>query len=230
MTGGVLGSLALGAGLGLIGLDPSGALVAAVALAAGARDRDAVVFGAIVLVGTIGFGAVLTVTVGERLARFDWTSLVPEAGLRAGLEAGAALLLAAWAGARIVRGTTASEPRTVGAGTLGLVATGVLFVGTAATDPSFAALVVLAGREASLSGVIVANATWTVVSQAPLFVLVLAVLQGRHHTTLATLRRLRDRWAPRMRVTVTAGLGLAALVVLADVVTWAGRGSFLVGP
>lgn len=229
MTGGVLGSLALGAGLGLIGLDPSGALVAAVALAAGARDRDVVVFGGIVLVGTIGLGAVLTVTVGERLARFDWTSLVPEAGLRAGLEVGAALILAAWAGARIVRGTAATEPRTVGAGTLGLVATGVLFVGTAATDPSFAALVVLAGREASLSGVVVANATWTAVSQAPLFLLVLAVLRGRHHTTLATLRRLRGRWAPRVRVAVTAGLGLASLVVLADAVSWATRSSFLFG-
>lgn len=228
MTGGLLGSLGIGAGLGLLGLDPAGALVAAVALAAGARDRQIVVFGAIVLVGTTLFGAVLTVTVGERLARLDWASLVPHGTLRAGLEAGAALVLAGWAAARISGGNAVSEPRTMGAGSAGVVAAAVLFVGTAATDPSFAALVVLAGREGSPGGVLVVNATWTVVSQAPLFLVVLAVLRGRHRAAVDLLQRLRGRWAPRVRAGVTGALGLGALLLLADVVAWTTR-SFLVG-
>lgn len=229
MTGGVLGALALGAGLGILGLDPAGALVAAVALAAGARDRDVVVFGAVVLIGTVLFGVAVTVTVGARLARFDWTSLLPEAGPRAWLETGVALLLAAWATARVVRGTRRTEPRTVGLGSLGMVATAVLFIGTAATDPSFAALVVLAGREGSLPAAAVANLTWTVVSQAPLFLMILAVLRGGHRRILVTLRGLWDRWAPRLRVVTTAALGLAALLVLADVVSWIARSEYLLG-
>ena len=225
---GLVGSLGVGAGLGLLGVDPAGALVAAVALAAGARDRQIVIFGLVVLVGTTVFGVVLTVAVGERLARLDWASVLPSGALRAGLEAGAALLLAAWAVARVVRRSTSSEPRVMGAGATGAVVAGVLFIGTAATDPSFAALIVLAGREASPAGVVVANTVWTVVSQAPLFVVVVAVLLGRHRAAVDTLQRLRERWAPRVRVLVTVALGLGALVLLADVLSWA-AGSFLIG-
>lgn len=228
MISGVLGSLGVGAGLGLVGLDPAGALVAAVALAAGARDRQIVAFGLVVLVGTTVFGTVLTVTLGARLTRLDWASLVPHGALRGGLEAGAALVLGVWVGARIVRRNVVSQPRAMGVGWTGVAITGVLFVGTAATDPSFAALVVLAGRDGSPAGVAIANATWTLVSQAPLFLLVLAVLRGRHHAALATLRRLRDRWGPRVRTLVTVVLGLGALVLLADVLSWT-MGSFLVG-
>lgn len=228
VTLGVVGGLGLGAGLGLLGVDPAGALVAAVALAAGARDRQIVIFGLVVLVGTTIFGVVLTAAIGERLARLDWASLMPGGALRAGLEAGAALLVAAWAVVRVVRGSTSSEPRVMGAGATGAVVAGVLFIGTAATDPSFAALIVLAGREASPVGLVVANTVWTLVSQAPLFVVVLAVLRGRHRATVDALQRLRERWAPRARVLVTAALGLGALVLLADVLSWA-AGSFLIG-
>ena len=228
MIGGALDAIGVGAGLGLLGLDPAGALVAAVGLAAGARARQIVIFGAVVLVGTTLFGAALTATVGERLTRLDVASLVPHGALRAGLEAGAALVLAVWAGVRIVRRRAVSEPRAMGAGPTGAVVAGVLFIGTAATDPSFAALIVLAGREASPAGVVGANATWTLVSQAPLFLVVVAVLRGRHRAAVATLQRLREQWAPRVRALVTAVLGLGALVLLVDVLSWS-AGSFLVG-
>jgi hypothetical protein len=55
-----------------------------------------------------------------------------------------------------------------------------------------------------------------------------AVLLGRHRAAVDTLQRLRERWAPRVRVLVTAALALGALVLLADVLSWA-AGSFLVG-
>ncbi len=228
VTGGLVWSVGVGAGLGLLGLDPAGALVAAVALAAGARDRQVVVFGLVVLVGTILFGTALTVTVGERLARLDWASLVPHGALRAGLEAGSALVLTVWVATRVVRKNTVSEPRVMGAGSTGAAVAGVLFIGTAATDPSFAALVVLAGREASTAGVVVANAAWTLISQAPLFVVILAVLWGRHHAAVSALQRLREQWAPRVRTLVTAVLGLGALLLLADVLSWS-TSSFLIG-
>jgi hypothetical protein len=228
VTGGLLGTVGVGAGLGLLGLDPAGALVAAVALAAGARDRQVVVFGLVVLVGTTLFGAVLAVTVGERLARLDWASLVPHGALRAALEASAALALAVWVGVRLVRRNVVSEPRVMGAGSTGAIAAGVLFIGTAATDPTFAALVVLAGREASPAGVVLANSAWTLVSQAPLFLVVLAVLRGRHRGVVSTLQRLRERWAPRVRALVTAVLGLGALLLVVDVLSWI-TASFLIG-
>jgi hypothetical protein len=187
-----------------------------------------VVFGLVVLVGTTLFGAVLAVTVGERLARLDWASLVPHGALRAALEASAALALAVWVGVRLVRRNVVSEPRVMGAGSTGAIAAGVLFIGTAATDPTFAALVVLAGREASPAGVVLANSTWTLVSQAPLFLVVLAVLRGRHRGVVSTLQRLRERWAPRVRALVTAVLGLGALLLVVDVLSWI-TASFLIG-
>lgn len=224
----MIGSIGVGAGLGLLGLDPAGALVAAVALAVGARDRQIVVFGLVVLVGTTLFGTVLTVAVGERVTRLDWASWVPQGALRAALEVGVALALAVWVGTRLLRGNVMSEPRVMGAGPTGAIVAGVLFIGTAATDPSFVALVVLAGQGVTLTGAVVANGVWTVVSQAPLFVVVVAVLGGRHHGVVSALQRLRERWAPRVQALVTVVLGLVALVLVIDALSWL-LGSFVVG-
>src|ERR671913_2125684 len=63
--------------LGLAGLDPAGALVVAGALASGARERNVVLFGLVVLVGTMVLGATLSLSVGPRIAEIDWSVLAP---------------------------------------------------------------------------------------------------------------------------------------------------------
>ena len=69
----MIGLLLAALGLGLAGLDPSGALFAAGALAAGARERRLLVaFCPFTFVGTAAFGTALSLTVGPRITDLDW--------------------------------------------------------------------------------------------------------------------------------------------------------------
>ena len=68
----MIGLLLAALGLGLAGLDPSGALFAAGAPAAGARERHVVAFCLLTFVGTAAFGTALSLTVGPRITDLDW--------------------------------------------------------------------------------------------------------------------------------------------------------------
>jgi hypothetical protein len=97
-------------GLGPAGLDPSGALFAAGALGAGARERHVVAFGLVTLLGTAAFGTVLSLTVGPRITDLDWGFLFSSPG--ALIEAALGLVLVAWGVARARRpATRAPKPR-----------------------------------------------------------------------------------------------------------------------
>src|SRR3954447_2874522 len=227
--GAVWNLVAASAALGVLGLDPAGALLAAAAMTAGARRREVVVFSVVVLLGTVVFGTVLTMALGDRLARFDWTSVLPHRGTRAGIEAAASLALLVWVGIRLGRGPRPLKDRALRVGPSGAVVSAILFIGTAATDPTFAATVVLASRSNTVLPAVLANTTWTVISQLPLMLVFAAVLAGRHRSALTTIRRLRLRWAAVLRRLVTLGLALCALVLFIDVCTWLITGDFLTG-
>src|SRR3954467_8248412 len=100
--GAVWNLVAASAALGVLGMDPAGALLAAAAMTAGARRREVMVFSVVVLLGTVVFGTVLTMALGDRLAGFD-TSVLPHRGTRAGIEAAASLALLVWVGIRLGR-------------------------------------------------------------------------------------------------------------------------------
>lgn len=117
IAGGPLTVAAAAAGLGVIGMDPAGALLAAAALAVGSRTRDVVVFGLVVLLGTAVVGLVLSLTVGEQLLELDWAALLPRGGFRAALEAGGAVGLLGWWAIRRRPGRRAGgRPRPAGSG------------------------------------------------------------------------------------------------------------------
>lgn len=222
---------AAAAGLGVIGMDPAGALLAAAALAVGSRTRDVVVFGLVGLLGTAVVGLVLSLTVGEQLLELDWAALLPRGGFRAALEAGGAVGLLGWWAIRRRPGRRAGgrpRPRRVRVGLAGSFAAGVLFIATAFTDPTFVAAVILsAGGGTVLEGGL-GNAVWSVVSQLPLLGLMVALARGRDRV-LAAVHRLRTRWGPRSRVLVSGAVAAAALALLVDVASWLVTESFLVG-
>ena len=225
----VWNAVAASAVLGVLGMDPAGALLAAAAMTAGARRREVVIFSVVVLLGTVVFGTVLTMALGDRLGRFDWTSVLPHRGPRAGIEAAVSLALFVWVGIRLRRGPPPLKDRALRVGSTGAVVSGLLFIGTAATDPTFAATVVLASRARDVVPAVLANTTWILISQLPLVLVLAAVLAGRHRSALATIRQLRLRWATVLRRLVTLVLALFALVLLVDVCTWLVTGDFLVG-
>jgi hypothetical protein len=216
-------------GLGLAGLDPAGALVAAGALAGGARERHVAAYGLVCLLGTVAFGTALSLVIGPRVADVDWGALATSAG--AGLvEIALGLGLLAWGTARAWRpATRAPKPRSPrGTGPVALVAVAVLFVLSAILDPTFVSLAVLAGRGEPFWSVLAAQAIWVAVSQAPLVLLLSAMAGGKHERFVARFRSFWERVRPAVgRLVTTAALLVGAFFVL-DAVWWFATGDFLV--
>lgn len=222
------GLLVTALGLGLAGLDPAGALIAVAALAAGARTPAVLLYGAVAIVGTALLGTVLSLTLGSRLAGVDWTALIPGGRGGALLELGVGLALLIWAALRLLRREVrAPKPRRGRTGSAGLVAVGALFALSAALDPTFVALVVLAGRGQGLLAVALAHVLWAVLSQAPLVLVLAAAAGGRHQRVVERFGGWWQRVQPRVRRLVTGALVLVGVVLLLDATWWFATGSFL---
>ena len=224
----MLSLLATAFGLGLAGLDPAGALIAVAALAAGTRERAVLAFGAVVVLGTVLLGAAATLTVGGQLADVDWSWLLPagRGGAVLELAVGAALLV--FGVLRLRRRPVRSpRPRRNSQGTVGLLGVGALFAAGAVLDPTFVALVVLAGRGQDVVAVVLAHLLWVLVSQAPLVVVVVAVARGGHHRAVERFRAWWDRAEPTVRRLVTGAVLLAGAVLVVDAAWWFATGSFL---
>jgi hypothetical protein len=224
-----VGSLLVTAlGLGLAGIDPAGALIAVAALAAGARERAVLLYGAVVLLGTALLGTVLSLTVGSALGDVDWSGLVPSGRLGAVLELVVGVALVTWGLVRLLRrGVRPPRSRRTAAGTAGLLGAASLFTLSAALDPTFVALTVLAGRGQETLTVALAHLLWAVISQTPLALLLVAIVLGSHQRAVARFRSWWDRAEPVVRRVVTvAALGVGAVLVL-DAGWWFASGDFL---
>jgi hypothetical protein len=220
----VLTSLALG----LAGVDPAGLVIALSALAAGARERAVIGFALIVIVGTALLGTALTLTVGQQLQEFDWSSLLPPDWLAAAVELGLAAGLLVWAIIRLRR-SDARPPRPALKSRSGaaLLWAGVMFALSAPLDPTFVGLVVLAGREEPAAAVASAQLIWIIVSQLPLVALIFAILLRRHARAVAWLQNLMPRARPVLGKVGTGALALVGLVLAVDAVWWFVAGRFL---
>lgn len=228
----MLDVLLAAATLGVAGLDPAGAAIAVGALAAGARERHVLLFSAVVLLGTAAWGTLLSLTLGRRLEGLAWSRLLPEDGLAALVELAVAVALLSWAVVRWRRpGARPPRPgRTGRTGGVGLGLLGAGFALTAALDPTYVALVVLAGRDGSLPTAATAHVVWVLLSQLPLAVVAVAVLRGRHEGAVAWFQRALVRWRPLLTATGTAALVLAGGVLALDALWWFTTGGFLVLP
>lgn len=112
----------------------------------------------------------------------------------------------------------------------GLVGVAVVFAASAVIDPTFVGLVVVAGRDEPVAGVVLAHALWITISQLPLVVLALGVAVGAHTRLVAAFERFWIRIAPAARVALTVSLAVAGLLLAADALTQLTTGRFLIAP
>lgn len=215
-------------GLGLAGVDPAGLVVALGALAAGTRERLVIAFALIAVVGTALLGIGLTLTLGQQLQEFEWSSLLPPDWLAATIELVLAAGLLLWAALR-VRRPGIRPPRPAGRSRSGtaLLWAGVMFALSAPLDPTFLGLVVIAGRGEPVTAVASAHLIWIVVSQLPLVALVLIILLRRHARPVAWLQTVMPKARPVLAKVSTAALAFLGGVLAIDAGWWFVTARFL---
>jgi hypothetical protein len=98
-----------------------------------------------------------------------------------------------------LRAPKPSAPR--GIGLISLAGVGVLFALAAIADPTFVSLVVIAGRSDLLWSIVGAHSTWTLVSHAPLILVLAFALSGENERVVTWVRAwwaTLDPWMVRL--------------------------------
>lgn len=208
--------------LGLASLDFTATVLALGALGAGARNRALLAFGFVCILGTLIFGASLSLLIGPRIAGLNLGSLLPhdptEDLIAAVVEVVLGVGLVAWGVFRAVRPHTTPPKPTAprGVGPISLAGVGILFALAAIFDPPFLSLVVIAGRYEHFWSVVAAHSTWVTVSHAPLILLlILAVSLDR----ALVVERFQKWWTWLRPITmrvVTVTVLLAGTLLLLD--------------
>ena len=98
----------------------------------------------------------------------------------------------------------------------------------AVLDPTFDALVVIAGRGEPFWSVAVAHSVWIAVSQAPLILLLAAMAGGKHERFVARFGAWWEKIRPAVGRLVTAAALLVGAFFLLDAGWFFATGEFLV--
>jgi hypothetical protein len=201
--------------LGLASLDFTATVLALGALGAGARDRALLAFACVCILGTLVFGATLSLVIGPRIAGLDLSSLLPhdptEDLIAAIVEVLLGVGMVIWGIVRALRPHTTPPKPTVprGLGLMSLAAVGILFALAAILDPPFLSLVVIAGRSDHFWPVVAAHSTWVFVSHAPLILLLVLAISTDHDLVAA---RFQTWWTRIRPITVRLVTGTVLLV------------------
>lgn len=214
-------------GLGIAGLDPIGALIALPALASGARRRVIVIFFTAALVTTVATGVALGESVQYVIAWLTEVLTVPDP-LRLTLQLAGAAGLGYWA-ARRWRDRNKPKPekkKPHASGVAGMGLLGIAWGASSLTDPTFFGVAAIG---ATLPGVVpaaLAYAGWFLVSQAPLAAVALTLAAGRDSAPVRRVSTIARRLARPTSHMFTALLGLAAIALAINAVTYLLAGSF----
>ena len=216
--------------LGLASLDVAGTLLATGAMGSGARNRVLVVFGCVSNLGTLAFGAALSLIVGPHIAGIPWEALLPHDPTEDRIAAYLEVLIGAWGMVRAWRPTTSppkpSAPR--GLGVISMTGAGVLFALSGILSPPFVSLVLIAGRAEHFWSVVAAHWTYALVSHAPLILLLVFALTVDRGRVVRWFQSAWERVRPLAIRLITGVVLLVGALFLLDAAWWHFTGDFLV--
>lgn len=212
----------LSLGLGLAGIDPLGALLAAAALSVGVKKRAVIGFGVMVLVGTVVLGVMLSILFGAGvMAIVDTLKQLPDM-IWVAVDIAVIVLLWGWAAKRVYgKKKFEKSDRTKKWLRHSIFMVGALFVLSMLADPSYLALIAAAGHQQHIGLAALAHSLWISISQLPLFALLAAIIFNKHEPVIAKMKDVQERHGQKISWFVTGVIVVAGVIFAIDL------GSFL---
>ncbi|KXU04908.1 hypothetical protein SORDD24_01019 [Streptococcus oralis] len=214
-----MNNLLLVFGLGLAGIDPVGMMFLVAGIAAGATKKQIYTYAFLVLAGTTILGLTLSTILGAGFSQLGtyvegainnfsntvwvWINL---------------LLIFTLLFFALKRLYIKEEKEKDLLGGKGLLAASGFMIFTAITDPTFIAVLGLSGQINIFLLSIVYSLLWTLISQAPLFLLVGAVYLGKHQLFIDKFNQIYLRYKNQIACMITGLLFLLAFVFTVDLI------------
>ncbi|BAQ23605.1 uncharacterized protein SRT_03440 [Streptococcus troglodytae] len=202
-------------GLGLAGIDPVGMILLIAMQAAGLSKKRVYLFGSLVLFGTVLLGFVLSIILGNGISNIAQAlgQLPNIAWVWIYVVLIAALI--AWGVKRLL---TVEELNSQSSqkSNKGIYAAAIFMIYTAIVDPTFLAVLALSGQVNNALLSLLCNLIWVLISQSPLFLLILAVMSNKHHLFIDKFNAFYDRCRQPIKCGITGLIFLSALVLLID--------------
>jgi|GEM_PF-5761001 len=214
-------------GLGLLGLDPFGALIVISSIATGVRRRVVIVFFATALVSTVLTGFLLDESV-QHINAWITSTFTVTPSVRATVQLLATVGLGLWtAHAWKHRNQQRKDSKaTVLAGASGMVLLGIFWGVSAITDPSFYGITALSAASESIAFAVAAFTGWFLVSQAPLTLVVLTLAAGKNSSAVRRAISLAQATAKPARYTLAILLAIATVALALNTLTYVANGTF----
>lgn len=220
----LLNYLGLSFPLGIAGLDPAPALIAALYLAhnSGRRGRrDIHLFGLALILGTAAWGLLLTALVGEKIQRIPWLDIIHwllHAGwITVALKVVAGLALVGY-GIYAWRKKNKPKPEEdQEKSAKGLAVFVIVFIAIVTTDVPFAAYIGISGDKPFWAQVL-AFLLWSIIALMPLPPLLLAMLADKDRRFIDVLHRIQQKISPIFAWGVPVICLLLGFSLLLDVV------------
>ncbi|HFI0120230.1 TPA: hypothetical protein ACGOWV_001073 [Streptococcus suis] len=219
-------------GLGLAGIDPVGMLMLIAHLAAGGSKRQAILFAGLILSGTTLLGLILSTLLGSSLNKLS--DLIGEVGAAINQLPDASwiwidivliALLIYW-GIRRDNQKEYKEKQSEKKATS--IWAGVIFmIVSALTDPSFLAVLAISGYGNQLLLSLLYCTVWVLLSQAPLFLLTIAVIFNQHERFVLTFNAFVDKYRPKLHRGLTILIYVLAGVFTLDLALYLITGNWL---
>ncbi len=175
--------------LGVAGFDLSGALITITAVSMGLKRKEICTFALTNLIGTVTIGLACSYFLGTNVSHLsDWLNH-NSATIRAVFQLVIGCLLLILFAERVFLskkkdGQFFEKPINEGMLTLGIA-----FAISALTDPSFISLITLSAYHRQWLAVAAAHCIWIAISQAPSFIITIALLLGKYEAFMAYAQR-----------------------------------------
>ncbi len=173
--------------LGLAGIDPSGAIVIIAALTMGVKKSKILMFGGIVFLFTVITGLIASDIIINYGVDFiaNLFNYIPDYIFMI-LQFVVSFILLKWFIARTFfkekEDNKGKKKESIFTKYVkkGLFFVGILFSITSVMDPSFLAVIALVGQSDNFVLNVLANVSWILISQMPMFILLIAVMFNKH--------------------------------------------------